>query len=139
MDIHAIRTKTVISKTVLDCINSINAFSQCGTIHPIWEPGHCGVRGDKRAKSLAVRAREIQSINIENAKTFGTTYPELKIWARNAHNTLWNSATVGRTSKILWGNPNEEKTKSFLGLKNTQISKTVDILTAAFGPTSTVR
>lgn len=65
----------------------------------------CGVRGHERANSLAVRARKMQSINLENVKPFGAKRSELKIRTGNAHNTIWNSATVGKTSKIWWGKP----------------------------------
>ena len=85
MPINAITTKTVKSKTVLDCKTAINSYSEHDKIRIIWVPGHHGVRGNERANDLATKARELQEINLENAKPFGATRSELITWARHAH------------------------------------------------------
>ena len=123
MAINAITTKTVKSKTVLDCKNAVNSYSEHGKIRIIWVRGHHGVRGNGRANDLATKAREFQEINLENAKPFGATRSELITWARHAHTTLWNSGNVGETTKILWGDPNEDKTRTLLKLTKREISK----------------
>ena len=70
MAINAITTKTVKSKTVLDCKTAINSYSEHGKVRIIWVPGHHGVRSNERANDLATKARELQEINLENAKPF---------------------------------------------------------------------
>lgn len=97
-----ITPKTIKSKTVLACKNSINKYSPYVTISFIWVSGHGGLRGNKRANSLTVRVRDNQSINLENSKAYGSTRSDLKMLAGNAYKALWNIATVGEISKILW-------------------------------------
>lgn len=133
MTINAITSKTVKSRTVLDCKNAINSYSECGKVRIIWVPGHHGVRGNERANALAIRARELHEINLDNAKPFGATRSELRTWAIDAHNTLWNSGVVGETTKILWGNPNGDKTKTLLKLSKKDINKIIGILTGHTG------
>ena len=61
------------------------------------------------------------------------TRSELITWARHAHTTLWNSEKVGETTKILWGDPNEDKTRTLLKLTKRKISKVIGILTGHTG------
>ena len=78
MAVNSITTNTVKSRTVLDCKNKINAYSEHGKIRIIWVPAHSGVVGNERSNALAIKARELHSVSLENAKPFGATRKELK-------------------------------------------------------------
>lgn len=133
MAIDAITTKTVRSRTVLDCKKALNAYCEYGTVRIIWVPGHYGVRGNEKANDLAVRARGLQATNLDNAKPFAATRTELRTWARNSHIALWNGEIVGRATKILWGDPNGDNTRKLLELSKKEISKTIGVLTGHTG------
>lgn len=133
MTIRAITSERVKSRTILECKRAINDYSARGRLRIIWVPGHCGVVGNERANSLATKARELHAVNLENAKPFGTTKNELEQWAKLAHVTMWNEDTVGRTTKILWGDPNWDKTKSILELNKSEMSGMTSVLTGHSG------
>ena len=90
-------------------------------------PAHSG------ANALALKARELHSVSLENAKPFCDTRKELKTWPKCSHTTLWNSEIVGKTTKILWGNPNEYKTKTLLTLSKREINMVTGVLTGHLG------
>ena len=96
---NSITTNTMKSRTVLDCKNKINAYSEHGKIRIVWVPAHSGVVGNERANALAIKARELHSVSLENAKPFGATRKELKTWAKCVHTKLWNSEIVGKPLK----------------------------------------
>ncbi|XP_075159442.1 uncharacterized protein LOC142232680 [Haematobia irritans] len=105
MAIRAIASNTVKSRTVLEFKNIINSYSVYGSIRIIWVPVHCGVDGNEHVNDLAIKAREAEEVNLDNPKPFGATRSELKVWAKRAHVELWNSGIIGRTTKIIWGDP----------------------------------
>ncbi|XP_075150766.1 uncharacterized protein LOC142224875 [Haematobia irritans] len=129
MAIRAIASNTVKSRTVLECKNIINSYSEYGSIRIIWVPAHCGVDVNEHVNDLAIKAREAEEVNLDNPKPFGATRSELKVWAKRAHVELWNSEIVGRTTKIIWGDPDEEKTKELLKESRSTISRVIGIIT----------
>lgn len=98
-------------KSVIRPVITYDQLFQYGTIRIIWLPEHCGVGGNKKANALALKAREMQTTNLENANNFSETRSELMEWASNIHISLWNRGTIWETTRILLGNPNEYKTK----------------------------
>ena len=45
------------------------------------------------------------------------------------HRTIWENAVVGRTTGILWGNPNTDKTREILILNSKELSLLMEVLT----------
>ena len=127
--INAITSKTVTSKTVLECIKTINNFSRHGLVRIIWVPGHSGVIGNEIANQLARRATDLINIDVNSAKPFSASRLEMRSWAEEAHKTLWNNERTGKNTKILWGDPNEDKTKQILTLNKKELSRLIGILT----------
>ena len=81
--INTITSKTVTSRTVLECINSINNYSQHGLVRIIWVPGHNGIRGNEIANSLARTGRELAAVNLDNPLPLKASRLMLKTWAKN--------------------------------------------------------
>lgn len=50
-----------------------------------------------------------KTLKLDYVKPFSAKHSKLKLWAVNAHNTLWNNGAVGEATKTLWRNPNNEK------------------------------
>ena len=67
------------SKTVLDCKKALTEYSPRGKVHIIWVPGHSGGVGNERANVIALKGRELDVVNLTNAKPFDATKAELKI------------------------------------------------------------
>ena len=131
--IRAILGDKVKSKTVLDCKKALTEYSPRGKLHIIWVPAHSGVVGNERANVLALKGRELEAVNLTNAKPFDATKAELKLWVRESHKAAWNNETVGRTTKILWGDPDESKTKNLLKMSKSEVSMMVRILSGHTG------
>ncbi|KNC30999.1 hypothetical protein FF38_03161 [Lucilia cuprina] len=132
--ICAISGDRIKSKTVLDCKKALPEYSQRGKIYIIWVPGHSGAVGNERANVKALKGRELDVVNLTNAKPFDATKAELKIWIRESHKASGNNETVVRTTKILWGDPDECKTRNLLKMSKSETSEEEHALQAVSQP-----
>lgn len=127
--IKALSSTTVRTRTLLECRKQIDSLSDQGDVEVIWSPGHCEIMGNVRADELARKGAGLQTINLQNAMPFQAIGAELKDWAKSMHIRLWQQSEVGKVTKILWGNPDGNKTRMLMGLGKPELSRIMGILT----------
>lgn len=127
--VRALSSRSVKTKTILDCKREINTYSCRGRLSLIWVPGHYGMEGNEMADGLARAGATLISVNLDNPRPFRATREELKQWAADMHRERWSRDDVGAVTKVLWGGPNVDKTGKLLRLGKRELAILMGVLT----------
>ena len=60
----------------MDYKKALTEYSPRGKVYIIWVPAHSGVVGIERVNVIALNGRELEAVNMTNAKPFDATKAE---------------------------------------------------------------
>lgn len=127
--LKALTNSKVTSKTVWNCLQSLQHLGNGNNVTLIWVPGHCGIEGNEKADELAGEKTDQLIpdlvLPISQCLVKGKVSEDIK----KSNLLYWQNIAGQRQAKELLGGPNERRTKSLLNLDRTDIRKVTRLLT----------
>ena len=128
--LNALNNLTKKSRTVDKCINAINKLGKYNKVHIKWVKAHIGIPGNACADYLAKNgstlgeghSREMSVPSIKVKRDIEKFY--YKRWAQN-----WHEYQHARQTKIWFQKPDQNKSKTLVGLNRENLSLLIQFLT----------
>ena len=133
--LKALRCPKINSKLIAECLEELNALADQNQVKLIWVPGHCGIKGNEKADTLAKKGSATPLTGPEPALGIpkGTAREAIKKWIRQSHTQHWEKCPGGRQGKLFIKEPCKKRTEEILKLNRLQI-KTITGLLSGHAP-----
>jgi len=129
--ISALKSHTLNSKTVINCLGTLKELTERHSIHLMWVPGHSNIEGNCKADELA-RTGPVTELSPELA-SLGMPISTCRLTAKEAMiraaNCAWATSETGRIAYQIWPKLDWNRTKSLLSLNRGRLSVIVGVIT----------
>ena len=132
--LKALKSSTMTSKLVYDCLNLIKQLATRCTVTLVWVPGHMGIEGNEIADELAKKGSEGQFIGPEPYCGYGLSNfkMSLKTWENQRKKDHLQGLSANSHSRHLI-DYSEKRTYEFLQLNKNELSALTSLLTGHCG------